>query len=86
MRQQPTPPPEAIERARSGACLICDDAGKVRGLCDKHRQAYRRRRAKHRTKKRRAAYEQRQIEAGRILPKQYVRKLNDPFADDGAEL
>lgn len=74
-------------KAADGKCLICGKpANSSRGLCTAHYlQFYRTLQSLPR--KERAAFEQEQIEAGRVLAAGAIREIKNPnpFASDTAE-
>jgi NAD(P)H-hydrate repair Nnr-like enzyme with NAD(P)H-hydrate epimerase domain len=78
---------EVQSKAKSGTCLICGKPAKgSRGLCVAHYLQFSRT-LRELSKGKRAAFEQEQIEAGRILASGAIRdiKAPNPFATEGEE-
>lgn len=78
---------EVTSKAKSGNCLICGKPAKGnRGLCVAHYLQFNR--TMHDLpKSKRAAFEQEQIEAGRILASGAIREIKapNPFATEAGD-
>lgn len=78
---------EVQSKAKAGSCLICGKPAKgSRGLCVAHYLQFSRT-MNELPKSRRAAFEQSQIEAGRILASGAIREIKspNPFATEADE-
>lgn len=78
---------EVNAKASAGTCLICGNpANSSRGLCVAHYLKFSRT-MQELPKVRRAAFEQAQIEAGRILASGAIREIKtpNPFSVEGDE-
>ena len=79
MTKKPRPPQSALDRVRSGRCLLCESPHAKRGLCDAH---YQRHLATKRKGGKSRAWMRLLISEGLILPAQAIREVGtnpNPF-------
>ena len=80
-QKKPRPPQAALDRVRTGKCLLCDSGHVKRGLCDAHYQ-------RHLDTKRKQGHGRVWIRLliaeGLILPAQAIREVTNPNPFDTA--
>lgn len=75
---------KTLEAAKAGKCLICGEKSWQRGVCCKHYQQFHRKKMSL-SKRDRIAFEQEQIEEGRILASGQINEIRRPNAFTQAE-